>query len=76
MGGFFLLGVSFPAINPGSRAVIGVENWLRSRRGSEFRAFVHPRSTFARPEAAGFKEVYRRNRPIWSVRVWEREEAA
>lgn len=67
-----LLGVSFPAIHIGSRAVLGVENWLRSRRGSQFRAYVHGRSTFARPVAAGFREVYSRNRPIWNLRVWER----
>lgn len=71
-----LLVVSFPSIHPGSRLVFGVDNWLRARRGSEFRTFVHPRSTFARPEAAGFKEIYHRNRPIWSVRGWERQDDA
>jgi magnesium-protoporphyrin O-methyltransferase len=69
-----LLGVSYPSIHPLSRAVVGFENWSRSRRGSEFRAFVHGHSTFARPEAAGFRQVYRRNRPIWDIRVWERSE--
>lgn len=71
-----LLAVSFPTIHPGSRVVFGVDNWLRARRGSEFRTFVHSRSTFARPEAAGFVEIYHRNRPIWSMRVWERRDGA
>ena len=59
-----LLAVSYPAIHAGSRAFIGVENWIRNRRGSEFRAFVHPNSTFNAPEASGFREVFRRRRPI------------
>ena len=71
-----LLAVSYPAIHAGSRAFIGVENWIRNRRGSEFRAFVHPNSTFNAPEASGFREVFRRRRPIWSLRVWERPVAA
>jgi magnesium-protoporphyrin O-methyltransferase len=66
-----MLAFSYPSIHPGSRAVIGLENWLRARRGSEFRAFVHPQSTMVRPADAGFREIFRRRRPVWSVRVWE-----
>ncbi len=71
-----LLAVSFPTIHPASRIVFGVDNWWRARRGSEFRTFVHSRSTFARPEAAGLVRVHHRNRPIWSMRIWERREGA
>lgn len=66
------LGVSFPTVHAVSRVVIGAENWLRKRRGSDFRAFVHPKSTFTRPESAGFSEILRRTGPFWSTRVWER----
>ena len=66
-----LLAVSFPSIHAGSRAVTRFENWLRARRGSEFRTFVHPRRTFDIPEQAGFREIYRRSRAVWSIRVWE-----
>ena len=69
-----LLAVSFPSIHPGSRAVTRFENWLRARRGSEFRTFVHERSTFEIPDRADFREVYRRNRAVWSIRVWESNE--
>lgn len=69
------LGVSFPTVHPLSRLVIGLENRLRVGRGSSFRAFVHPQSTIDRPLRSGFREIYRRTGPVWSVRVWERAAA-
>jgi magnesium-protoporphyrin O-methyltransferase len=67
-----LLAVSYPSIHVGSRVVIGFENWLRSRRGSGFRAFVHPRETMDIPAGIGFEEIHHRTRPVWSVGIWER----
>lgn len=69
------LGVSFPTVHFASRAVIGVENWLRARRGSDFRAYVHPKETFERPATAGFEEIFRRTGPVWDTRVWERSQS-
>lgn len=65
------LAVSYPTPHWGSKAVIGFENRMRRRRGSEFRTFVHPVETVEKPEAAGLRPIYRRARPVWTVRVWE-----
>lgn len=65
------LALSYPTPHWGSKTVIGFENLMRKRRGSEFRTFVHPAETVDGPAAAGFRPIYRRTRPVWAVRVWE-----
>jgi SAM-dependent methyltransferase len=70
------LALSYPTPHWGSKAVIGFENRMRRRRGSDFRTFVHPAETVGRPAAAGFRAIYRRSRPVWSVRVWEAGDVA
>jgi magnesium-protoporphyrin O-methyltransferase len=70
-----LLGVSYPSVHPGTRSIVAVENRLRARRGSAFRSYVHPQSVIALPGSSGFEQVFRRRRPAWGVRVWERRSA-
>ena len=64
------LAVSYPAVHAISKAVIGLENWLRHRRGSGFRAYVHGHDVLDRPATAGWETIHLRRRPVWSVTVW------
>lgn len=65
-----LLAVSYPTIHPISKAIFAVGNRFQARRGSSFRAFVHPESTFVEPIRSGLTEVLRRVRPVWTIRAW------
>ncbi len=65
-----VLAVSYPTVHFVSRAIIGLGNWQRGRRGNGFRAFVHPMQVIDRPEGAGFSPMLIRRRPVWSLKVW------
>jgi SAM-dependent methyltransferase len=69
------LAVSYPTAHLAARAVVGAGNWLRARRGSDFRTFVHPSITLLTPVMPSFVEILRRRRLVWSVHVWERSDA-
>ena len=63
---------SYPTVHPISRAIVRVSNYVRERRGSDFRVFVHPEETLVEPARSGLRQVYLRARPVWSVRAWTR----
>ena len=69
-----LLAVSYPSIHPISSVVFALDNFFRARRGSAFRAYVHPDRVLALPDSGDFTEIFRRRRPVWSARVWERHD--
>ncbi len=67
------LAATFPTDHLLSRLVISFENWLRRRRGSQFRTFAHPEELIMdAAERAGFEPVHRRRRPVWSTVIWRR----
>jgi magnesium-protoporphyrin O-methyltransferase len=68
-----VVGVTIPAYQWWTRAVILLVNFTLKLRGMRFRAFVHPpQPMIAMMKSAGFSVVYDRSRPVWRTIVFQR----
>jgi magnesium-protoporphyrin O-methyltransferase len=72
-----LLAFTYPRFRWYVRAMIALENFVRSLRRSPFRAFVHPPSGMhATLEAAGLVRVARRETLVWALDIFQRNGCA
>lgn len=68
-----VIGLTFPRERIGTKAVLGLGNWLFRLRGRRFRVFVHPEEAMlGRLTGQGYRVGFDRPHPIWRTVVLER----
>ncbi len=69
--------MSYPRVNPASRALLWAANGWNALRGREFRGYLHePSALLGIPERSGLSLVMEHRGPVWSVAGFERPTAA